>query len=73
MPPIWKNGMLEYWNIVNKSGDKLFKWSKNPLNSSFLPCETFFYFTGAITPLFHHSNWGEAPNLCFWWIDMEQS
>jgi hypothetical protein len=62
MPPIWKNGMLEYWNIVNKSGDKLFKWSKNPLNSSFLPCETFFYFTGAITPLFQL---GRSPELVF--------
>jgi recombination associated protein RdgC len=32
----------------------------NPL---FLPGETFFYFTGAITPLFHYSNWGETPKF----------
>jgi hypothetical protein len=35
MPLVWKNGMLEYWNIGNKSGDKPFKLPKNPLNPSF--------------------------------------
>jgi len=35
MPLIWKNGILEYWNIGNKSGNNLLKLSKNPSNPSF--------------------------------------
>jgi len=35
MPSTWKNGMLECWNIGNKSGNKQFKLSKNPSNPSF--------------------------------------
>jgi hypothetical protein len=43
---------MECWNIGNKSGNNLFKLSKNPSNPSFLSSETFFYFTGTIIPLF---------------------
>ena len=27
-------------------------------------CAWILYFLKPIIPLFHHSNWGEAPNLC---------
>jgi hypothetical protein len=32
---LWKNGMLEYWNIGNKIGINLFKLSINPSIPSF--------------------------------------
>ena len=32
---LWKNGMLEYWNIWNKIGINLFKLSINPSIPSF--------------------------------------
>jgi hypothetical protein len=35
MPSAWKNGMLEYWNIGDKSKNNLFKLLKTLLNPSF--------------------------------------
>jgi hypothetical protein len=61
---------MECWNI-GIIGKNLFKLLKTPFlqlrsaqaHPSFLPSETFFYFTGAIIPLLHYSDWGEAPKF----------
>jgi hypothetical protein len=44
---------MEYWNagiLGIKAETNHFNCKKIPSNPSFLPSETFFYFTGAITP-----------------------
>jgi hypothetical protein len=43
MASAWKNGMLEYWNIEGRIGNKLFKLSKTPqAHHSIIPLLHYF-------------------------------
>jgi hypothetical protein len=55
---------MECWNIGNKSGDNLFKLSKNPLNSSF-HYSIIPIFSPGPKPCRPEANWGEAPESKF--------
>jgi hypothetical protein len=54
----WNAGILGIRAKINH-----FNCKKLLQTHHFYPVKLFFYFTGAITPSFHYSNWGEAPKL----------
>ena len=62
MPQLWNNGIVERWN----SG-----FSKEIIHFKLYPQYEFWHLSNIAVskpqfsniPSFHHSNWGEAPNL----------
>jgi hypothetical protein len=59
MPSEWNNGMLECWNIGIRAEINHFN-CKKLLSFNFVQDKLTHH---SITPLFHYSNWGEAPKL----------
>jgi len=59
MPFIWNTGILEYWNIG------ILEYWVIKAEKSFFHCRGKKILPNYI-PLFHHSNRGKVPKLCFY-------
>ncbi|RZB36595.1 MAG: hypothetical protein SRB2_02091 [Desulfobacteraceae bacterium Eth-SRB2] len=62
LPRIWNNGIVEFWKVGFKRILASFNFIVNT-NFTINPILHYPITHYSIIPAFHHSNWGETPNL----------